>query len=488
MVTTTSINQVQSTRLPAVIGSECWLLTQDASLDGALRELLRDLFGSQLFTVNTEDEQWEKRETLETLFVDLETTRGPEAERWLSRLGTQGPRPSLIVTISHSERVPQWTGAEGLVHHGHLSLPLDRDVVNYLFREQIPLNLAGRSPLGKEPFSVEFNKFRYMTYSPELYQTLTNLRAVAKHDVTILLVGETGTGKTTLARLVHELSPRADRAMLTVACGALPGELIESELFGHVKGAFTGADRAKVGKFEAVGRGTLLLDEIDVLGPHQQAKLLRVIESGEFEPVGSNETRICQAQLIVATNVNLTQLMERNEFRSDLYYRLSVLEFDIPPLRDRPQDIIPLTLSFIREFSQGHGIAIERIKPEFLACVAGYTWPGNVRELKNHIRRAVLFSQAGELNRFDLAAAVQSCRPEIAFHREPATLTEKMATSELEILEAALRANNFRRTATAEALGISRVGLYKKMRKYGLLDRRRSSPLHTEEEAHENEL
>ena len=474
MVTVTSLNQVSSTRLPAIIGSECWLLTQDATLETQLRELLRDLFGSQLFTVNPHEAQWDQRETVETLFVDLETMGGQEAIDWLRRLGAQGPRPSLLITVSHSERVPHWTWTDGLVHHGHLALPLDRDAVNHLFREQIPLNLAGRSPLGKEPYTVEFDKFRYTTYSPELHQTLSNLRAVAKHDVTILLVGETGTGKTTLARLVHELSPRADRAMLTVACGALPGELIESELFGHVKGAFTGADRSKIGKFEAVGRGTLLLDEIDVLGPHQQAKLLRVIESGEFEPVGSNETRICQAQLIVATNVNLTQLMERNEFRSDLYYRLSVLEFDIPPLRDRRQDIIPLTLSFIREFSQGHGITIQRIHPEFLECVAGYTWPGNVRELKNHIRRAVLFSQAGELNRFDLAQGVQSCRPGVVFEREPETLTEKMATSELEILEAALRANNFRRTATAEALGISRVGLYKKMRKYGLLDRRRS--------------
>jgi len=402
---------------------------------------------------------------------------------YLRKLESEGQDPALVITVSRDPRPPEWPITDTLPLLGHLTRPIDGTSIEHLFRQQVAFNFAGGSIHGKEPYVVEFHDFRYATYSQDLYQTLSNLRAVAKHDVTILLVGETGTGKTTLARLVHELSPRADRAMLTVACGALPGELIESELFGHVKGAFTGADRAKIGKFEAVGRGTLLLDEIDVLGPHQQAKLLRVIESGEFEPVGSNETRICQAQLIVATNVNLTELMERNEFRSDLYYRLSVLEFDIPPLRDRRQDIIPLTLNFIREFAVSHGIAVERIHPEFLECVVGYHWPGNVRELKNHIRRAVLFCQQGELNQQDLAPVVQQARGVGAFEREPETLNEMMASSEQEILEAALRANNFRRTATAEALGISRVGLYKKMRKYGLLDRKRPSRSNGDEPA-----
>src|SRR5690606_35845797 len=166
-------------------------------------------------------------------------------------------------------------------------------------------------------------------------------------------------------------------------------------------------------------QGTLLLDEIDVLTPAQQARLLRVIESGEFEPVGSNETQISQARLVVATNVDLNSLMEKGEFRSDLYYRLNVLEFHIPPLRKRRLDIVPLALGFIDEFRTAHDVAIRRIDPDFLSCLVAYDWPGNVRELKNHIRRAVLFCRNGELTPADLAPAVANARR----HNEKLTTT-----------------------------------------------------------------
>jgi transcriptional regulator with PAS, ATPase and Fis domain len=314
----------------------------------------------------------------------------------------------------------------------------------------------------------------YRTFSREFRDTLVNVAHVARREVTVLLVGETGTGKSTLARQIHLLSAKAGEALITVACGALSSELIESELFGHVKGAFTGADRSKIGKFEAAGKGTLLLDEIDVLTPSQQAKLLRVIETGEFEPVGSNDTHTSQARLVVATNVNLNALMASGSFRSDLYYRLNMLEFHIPPLRDRRLDIVPITLGFIEEFRSAHDVEIRRIDPEFLACLVAYDWPGNVRELKNHIRRAVLFCRDGELTPLDLAPPIAGARRRLASQAElsPDTLTAKMAFSEVEILEQALRENGFNRTATAQSLGISRVGLYKKMKKYGLLSLR----------------
>jgi DNA-binding NtrC family response regulator len=320
------------------------------------------------------------------------------------------------------------------------------------------------------------------TYAPEMAELLESVSKMAGHDVTLLLVGETGTGKTTLARMIHELSPRCDSRLLTVACGAIPRELVETELFGHVKGAFTSADRSKTGKFEAAQDGTLLLDEIDVLNPSQQAKLLRVIETGEFEPVGSNETRTSRARLIVASNVDLKQLMERNEFRADLYYRLNMLEFYIPPLRERPRDVVHMALDFIGEMCSAHDVQIHRVHPDFLACLRSYSWPGNIRELKNHIRRAVLFCRTGELTPNDLASHFLAClrKPQAALPQPVdlevppgVTLLEKVAASERAILQQALRQHNFCRTKTARALGLSRVGLYKKMVKYDLIERTR---------------
>jgi DNA-binding NtrC family response regulator len=311
-----------------------------------------------------------------------------------------------------------------------------------------------------------------------MVQLLEELVVVAKHDVTLLMVGETGTGKTTLARLVHELSPRHASRFLQVGCGALPPELTESELFGHVKGAFTSADRSKLGKFDAVQDGTLLLDEIDVLGLPQQAKLLRVIESGEYEPVGSNDTQRSQARLIVASNIELQQLMDHNRFRADLYYRLNMLECRIPPLRERPQDIVPLTLDFVEEFCASHGCEIHHVHPEFLACLKAYDWPGNVRELKNHVRRAVLFCGSGELTPDNLASQFhRALRSASEAEQEEAcsvasqgdTLHEQLAVVEREIIQRALRKHGDNRSAAARTLGMSRVGLYKMMKRHGMI-------------------
>ncbi len=318
----------------------------------------------------------------------------------------------------------------------------------------------------------------YRTNTPEVAELLDNVERMAGHDVTLLLVGETGTGKTTLARLIHELSPRHPSRLLTVACGAMPRDLIETEIFGHVKGAFTSAERSKIGKFEAAEDGTLLLDEIDVLGPAQQVKLLRVIETGEFEPVGCNTTRHSRARLIVASNVNLRTLVDRNEFRADLYYRLNMLEFRIPPLRERVRDIVPLALGFVEELCQAHEVGVHRIHPEFLDCLKRYSWPGNIRELKNYIRRAILFCRSGELTPDDLAPHLVEAvarNPDVAGPPsaekpdEHAPLTERVAHSERAMLEEALRKHNNNRTATASALGLSRVGLYKKLKRHGMV-------------------
>ncbi len=313
-----------------------------------------------------------------------------------------------------------------------------------------------------------------VTFAPSMFDMFDELKVAAAHDVTVLLIGETGSGKTYLARLIHELSERRNQRCLTVACGALPPDLIESELFGYVKGAFTGADGDKPGKFAAAERGTLLLDEIDVLAPKQQAKLLRVIETGEYEPVGSNDTRTSRARLIVASNIDLEQLVKADKFRMDLYYRLNTLSFFLPPLRERPWDIEYLARKFAVEHGRSHQIQLKHIEPEFLAALRQYPWPGNIRELENVVRRAVLYCREGVLTPADLPSALRpagGARTVSNGDRQRSlTLDERVSQVERRIIEESLQRNNFHRTVTARELGISRVTLYNKMKKLGILN------------------
>ncbi|GAB6164784.1 sigma-54 dependent transcriptional regulator [Thermostilla marina] len=318
-----------------------------------------------------------------------------------------------------------------------------------------------------------------ITFTPSMFEILDELHVAAAHDVTVLLIGETGSGKTYLARMIHELSPRAGERCLTVACGALPPDLIESELFGYVKGAFTGADSDKPGKFAAADKGTLLLDEIDVLTPDQQAKLLRVIETGEYEPVGSNETRRSSARLIVASNIDLDRLVSEGKFRMDLYYRLNMLSFHLPPLRERPADIEFLTRKFALDHARNLRIPLDRIDPEVLAALKQYRWPGNIRELENVIRRAVLYCRDGVLRLADLPSFVRQGgegAPTAAgdpITSPGKTLEERVDEVERLIIEEALRRHGYHRAETARELGISRVTLYHKMKKYGMVTGRK---------------
>jgi two-component system response regulator AtoC len=320
---------------------------------------------------------------------------------------------------------------------------------------------------------IHGTKSKFITYTPELFSILDQLETVAKRNFTVLLIGETGTGKTTLGRIIHELSSRHNKRFVNVACGSLPGELVDSELFGHVRGAFTGADRDKEGKFDVANGGTLLLDEIDVLGMMQQAKLLRVLETGEFEPVGSNDTHHADTRTIVASNVCLYEKMDKQEFRADLFYRLDQVRFEIPPLRRRPNDIVPIAIHAIEECCQEIDVVPPRICPDFLDALKGYDWPGNIRELRNEVRRAVMFCQDGILTSNQLSQNILKQRrsePSRIGDTFQATseLASEVAQTERDAIEQMLSAHEFNRAATARALGISRVTLYNKMRKYGI--------------------
>jgi transcriptional regulator with GAF, ATPase, and Fis domain len=232
-------------------------------------------------------------------------------------------------------------------------------------------------------------------------RVLRQAEQVAPLDTTVLVLGETGTGKELLAHAIHRLSRRSQRSLVKVNCAALPGPLIESELFGYEKGAFTGADSRRIGRFEIAHEGTIFLDEVGELPLDLQAKLLRALEEGEFERVGGSRTLKVDVRLIAATNRNLEQAVHNGTFRSDLYYRLNIFPITLPPLRERKEDVTVLVRHFLKQLSQKFGKEIEGIPQDSMAKLRNYPWPGNVRELKNVIERAVIITQGPMLSLID---------------------------------------------------------------------------------------
>jgi transcriptional regulator with PAS, ATPase and Fis domain len=332
----------------------------------------------------------------------------------------------------------------------------------------------GRHFTGMEEESLVDKIGRHLLcQTPSLQMMVEPIALAASYDVPVLLSGETGTGKTYLARLIHECSSRKNHRFLVVSCGALAANLIESEFFGHTKGAFTGADRAKEGKFAAAGEGTILLDEIDTLGLEQQANLLRVLETGEFEPVGSNQTQRCNARIIAASNWDLEKAVDNGKFRRDLYYRLHVMAFHLPSLRERVQDIAPLVQGMASHFNNKFRKNLFDISKEAMAALETFSWPGNIRQLENVIQQAVLVSTGPELLLSHLPPSVQKQQtlaktaPGNAF---ASSLAQNREEAERIIIKRALDECNNNRTEAAQTLGISRVTLYKKMKKYGLMN------------------
>ncbi|MBN2413296.1 sigma-54-dependent Fis family transcriptional regulator [candidate division KSB1 bacterium] len=294
------------------------------------------------------------------------------------------------------------------------------------------------------------------------------LSKVVDSNVTVLIQGESGTGKELIARATHFLSKsRADKPFVAVNCSALPESLLESELFGHEKGSFTGAAGKRIGKFEQANGGTIFLDEIGLMSPATQAKILRILQEREFERVGGNELIKVSVRIISATNKDLEEEMKNGNFREDLYYRLSVFPIKLPPLRDRKEDIPLLATHFRKKYSEQEGKNIEDINPDALELLMNYNWPGNVRELENAIERAVVLSSDKEITPKDLPQAVRSIG-EKQIYESDNTLASWIEKLEQEALRQALLECEGNISKTAKKLGIGRATIYRKAKKYGL--------------------
>ena len=309
--------------------------------------------------------------------------------------------------------------------------------------------------------------------SAKMREVVDLARRVAKVDSTVLITGESGVGKERIARLTHDESPRASGPFLAVNCGAITETLLEAELFGHKRGAFTGATSDRPGLFEAANHGTLLLDEIGDVSPGMQVKLLRVLQEREIRRVGENTSRRVDVRVLAATNKDLAEAIKEGAFRQDLYYRLRVVELYVPPLRERREDILSLARVLLAEAALRMGRKLSGLTPRAADQLLRYTWPGNVRELENAMERAVALARGG---RVDLEDLPEEIRQAFAKPVVGASGVHPLEDVEKEYIIASLQLNGGNQTRTAEQLGIGSATLYRKLKSYGLIGSKRSAP------------
>lgn len=327
----------------------------------------------------------------------------------------------------------------------------------------------------KEQLDLRFGMENIVGHDHRMLRVFDMIESVADTRATVLITGESGTGKSLIARAIHRRSARRNGPFVEVACGALPENLLESELFGHVAGAFTGALGDKVGKFLQADGGTIFLDEIGTASPSMQVKLLRVLQEFEFEAVGGTKTFRVDSRVILATNENLAKAVTEGRFRQDLFYRVNVINVELPSLRERISDIPRLAQHFLAEVCEEAGKTVTGFTDEAMAALRRYQWPGNVRELQNVVERAVLLGKGSIISPDDLPSHVAAGAPAALPASSNQPLKQALGAPERQIILDALQANQWNRNATADALGINRTTLYKKMKRLGLRDPRQTA-------------
>jgi len=323
----------------------------------------------------------------------------------------------------------------------------------------------------EEDLSREHDPHGLVGRSEPMRRVLDQVRKVAATGATVLVLGESGTGKELVARAIHDASPRRDQPFVSISCAAIPETLLESELFGHEKGAFTGAIRRKLGRFELANGGTLFLDEVGEIPAPVQVKLLRVLQERQFERVGGEETVEVDVRVVSATNRDLAQMVRDGRFREDLFYRLNVVPLALPPLRDRPGDVEAIAAHFVARQAPRMGRAVKGISPEALELLRRHRWPGNVRELENVIEQALVFAEGELVSPDDLPEGLRraSPAPALPVPTGDRSLTEILEDLERQLILAAYEKARHVKAETARLLGIKPSALYYKLEKYGIV-------------------
>lgn len=349
----------------------------------------------------------------------------------------------------------------------YMTKPVNLDELELVIRRSLRnRDMESENRRLREQLSAKFGLEQIIGQSPAMQEVFETIKQVSSSRATVMIQGESGTGKELVAHAIHQLSPRAQRPFVAVHCAALSDTLLESELFGHEKGSFTGAAERRRGRFELADGGTLFLDEIGEITPNVQVKILRVLEERQFERVGGQVTIDVDVRVVAATNRDLQQMVEEGSFREDLFYRLYVVALTIPPLRDRPGDIPLLIQHFLSELAEENGKELEGLTPDAHTLLSHYAWPGNVRELRNAVERMVVLARGKKLTVRDIPIAIKEATPHRG-HGKPAH-EMSLEDAEKKLIEQALRAHNHNRTKAAEQLGISRRTLHRKLNEYGL--------------------
>lgn len=428
--------------------------------DSNQRNLLESFLSGQGFTTTTASSGERALEILESQPVSLVISDvrmpGVSGLEMLQRSREKySALPILLITAYPDIRDAVHAMRDGAVNY--LEKPIDLDELLSSVLDAVGVHEEKRLIFSENirlPDGV-------VAQSPRMQEIFREASLIAPSDSRILITGESGVGKEILADVIHFWSPRREKPLIKVNCAAIPDNLLESELFGHEKGSFTGASNQRIGRFEEANGGTILLDEIAEMSPALQAKLLRITQDGTYERIGSNVQRKTLARILAATNRNLEKEVEEGRFREDLFFRLNVMEIYLPPLRERREDIIPLAKLFAERFSKGN----PRLSSSLIRCLEEYEWPGNVRELQNAMERATLMARGELIIPEHLPKRIQKTATEgqAAGESNPG---KRMEDIERDAILQALRENQFNRTETAKMLGISRRALTYKLQRY----------------------
>jgi two-component system, NtrC family, response regulator AtoC len=409
-------------------------------------------------------------QTLESTPVDVMLTDlrmpGVDGMGLLRRAMSLSTPPVCIMMTAYGSIENAVQAMQAGAHH-YITKPVNLDELELVIQRALhSRRLETENVNLHEQIDHKFGLENLIGESPAMQQVFETIRQVAPSRATVLITGETGTGKELIAKAIHNLSPRKNAAFIAVHAAALPTSLLESELFGHEKGAFTGAVERRIGRFELADGGTLFLDEVGELEPQMQVKLLRVLEERAFERVGGAKTLEVDVRLVAATNKQLKKLVTEGKFRDDLFYRLSVVTVDLPPLRERRDDIPLLVRAFLDEFSRENSKQVRELTPEALNVLLAYDWPGNVRELRNAIEQMVVLARTERLTVRDVPAAIRGGTDLTRINVVRTGMTVEDA--ERQLIVQALKEMDGNRTKAAQKIGISRRTLHRKLKEYGL--------------------